>query len=176
MRIISGTLKGRVLPRFKSMGARPTTDFGKEALFNILEHKTEIHGAKFLDLFAGTGAISYEFISRGAEHGTCVDMSKGSQSYRRKCMELFGIENLDSLRRDVFKFIAKSEDSYDIIFADPPYQLQNLNEIPQMILEKGLLKENGLLIVEHPDKIDLSDHPRFVETRNYSAVHFSFFR
>ncbi|NND77931.1 MAG: methyltransferase domain-containing protein [Flavobacteriales bacterium] len=157
------------------MAARPTTDFGKESLFNILEHKTQIAGASFLDLFAGTGAISYEFISRGAEQGTCVDMSQASQIYRKKCMTLLGIDNLTSLRRDVFKFIKKCDDKYDIIFADPPYQLKSIKEIPDLIFEQGLLKENGLLIVEHPDRMDFSDHPRFVETRNYSAVHFSFF-
>lgn len=176
MRIISGTLKGRVLPRFKSMGTRPTTDFGKEALFNILEHKIEIANCTFLDLFSGTGAISYELISRGASSGVCVDMSQASQTYRKKCIESLSIEHLKSLRRDVFKFISKCTKKFDIVFADPPYQLKNIIDIPHLIIDQGILVENGILIVEHPKDVDLSGHPHFVEMRNYSTVHFSFFR
>ena len=175
MRIIGGTLKGRRLPKFK-MSIRPTTCFGKEALFNLIEHKTDIPGAYFLDLFAGTGSISYEFISRGATKGVCVDMSAKTQKYRQKCMNDFGIDNLISLRRDVFKFLSKCEDHFDIIFADPPYQLKEVETIPDIIFEKKLLKPGGLLVVEHSKEIDFSKHPNFDEMRNYSAVHLSFFR
>ena len=175
MRIIAGSLKGRRLPAFK-MAVRPTTDFGKEALFNLIEHKAMIADCSFLDLFSGTGSISYEFISRGAAKGLCVDMSAKTQAYRLKCIKQLEIENLVSIRRDVFKFLGKCNEQFDIIFADPPYQLKEVTLIPDLIYDNNLLKENGLLIVEHSKEIDFSKHPHFDESRNYSAVHLSFFR
>ncbi len=175
MRIISGHLKGRRLPIFKNMGTRPTTDFAREALFNLIEHKKDIDECTFLDLFSGTGSISFEFISRGAKSGMCIDMSKNSQVYRKKCMKEFGIENLTSIRKDVFSYLKKAKDKYDIIFADPPYQLKEIPLLPNLVYDNHLLNENGLLVIEHPKEVAFGKHPNFVETRNYSTVHFSFF-
>ncbi|MEM7163387.1 MAG: 16S rRNA (guanine(966)-N(2))-methyltransferase RsmD [Bacteroidota bacterium] len=175
MRIISGILKGRRLPVLKGNSTRPTTDFAREALFNVIEHKKEIDQSTFLDLFAGTGAVSFEFISRGALNGICVDMSQKTQVYRKQCIQQFEIENLASLRKDVFKFIPKCHQKFDIIFADPPYQLKEISALPELIFSFKLLNKNGLLIVEHPKEIDFSQEKHFIETRSYSTVHFSFF-
>ena len=175
MRIISGRLKGRRLPPYKSSGTRPTTDFAREALFNLIEHQMNIDQCTFLDLFSGTGAVSFEFISRGAIEGVCIDMSQYSNTYRRKLIELFQIDNLISIRKDVFKYLVKTENKFDIIFADPPYQLKNIESIPELIFENEVLKANGLLVLEHPGSINFQKHPKFIEQRNYSSVHFSFF-
>ena len=174
MRIISGRFKGKKVVAPKSIKARPTTDFAKESLFNILEHKIDYQGLEVLDLFAGTGNISYEFISRGAEKVTSVDQALSSYKF----INSFAHENdmnIKCIKADVFKYLTKSGKSYPVIFADPPYAIKHLEKIPDIIFENNWLEEGGLLIVEHGQETDFSGHERLVDQRVYSRVNFSFF-
>lgn len=174
MRIISGTFKGKKIIAPKNIKARPTTDFAKESLFNILENKIDIAGMDVLDLFAGTGNISYELISRGANSVTSVDMALSSYKF----INSFAHENemnIKCVKADVFKYLKRMGNSYPLIFADPPYALRNLEQLPDLIFENGWLEENGLLIIEHGQESDFSQHPRLIDHRVYSRVNFSFF-
>lgn len=176
MRIISGTFKGRRIMPPKNITARPTTDFAKEALFNLLQNRIDFEGVDMLDLFAGTGSISFEFVSRGAREVTAVEMAHVQQNFIISTSKLLGIRNLQLIRGDVFKFIAACHVKYDFIYADPPYALDLLPTIPDRIFEKEMLKEDGLFVLEHSKANDFSDHPHFVETRTYGNVHFTFFK
>lgn len=175
MRIISGTFKGRRFDPPSNITARPTTDFAKEGLFNLINNIIDIEGTTTLDLFAGTGSISYEFVSRGCLHSTAIEMSNQQISYIKKLSAQLKISNLHIFKQDVFRFLAKSSASFDIIFADPPYQLDNITSIPDAVFNKNLLNKDGLLIVEHGSKTSFTKHPNFREHRNYGNVHFSFF-
>lgn len=176
MRIISGKYKGRRFDPPTNITARPTTDFAKESLFNLLNNMVDIEGSTVLDLFSGTGSISYEFASRDASYITAVEMSEKHIAFIRKTCSSLAIENLRVQRSDVFRFISSTKATYDIIFADPPYQLDKIHEIPDLIFKYNLLTQNGILVVEHGAGTDFSNHPNFTETRNYGNVHFSFFR
>lgn len=174
MRIISGKFKGKRVVAPKSIKARPTTDFAKESLFNILEHKLDYSDLDILDLFAGTGNISFEFISRGARSITAVDMSLSSYKF----INSFAYENemnIKCIKADVFKLLGKGGKSFPLIFADPPYANKNIPKLPDLVLENGWLEENGLLIIEHGKETDFTDHIRLVDHREYSRVNFSFF-
>ena len=173
MRIISGTYRGRRLVPPKNITARPTTDFAKEALFNLLNNQIGFEDAEMLDLFAGTGGIGLEFISRGAREVTSVEMAHTQQNFIIQTCKQLGITNLSLIRGDVFKFIRACKVQYDFIYADPPYALTNLAELPDLVLP--LLKENGLFVLEHGKDHDFSTHPRYQQTRVYGSVHFSFF-
>ena len=173
MRIISGTYRGRRLVPPKNITARPTTDFAKEALFNLLNNQIDFEDAEMLDLFAGTGGIGLEFISRGAREVTAVEMAHTQQNFIIQTCKQLGITNLSLIRGDVFKFIRACKVQYDFIYADPPYALTNLAELPDLVLP--LLKENGLFVLEHGKDHDFSTHPRYQQTRVYGSVHFSFF-
>lgn len=173
MRIISGTYRGRRLVPPKNITARPTTDFAKEALFNLLNNQIDFEDAEMLDLFAGTGGIGLEFISRGAREVTSVEMAHTQQNFIIQTCKQLGITNLSLIRGDVFKFIRACKMQYDFIYADPPYALTNLAELPDLVLP--LLKENGLFVLEHGKDHDFSTHPRYQQTRVYGSVHFSFF-
>ena len=150
MRIISGKHKGRRLVAPKNLPVRPTTDMCKESLFNILNNYFNFHGLKVLDLFSGTGNISYEFASRGAGPITSVDGDMGCVNYIKKTATELDLD-ISVIKSDVFKFLEKSKASYDIIFADPPYDLsqENFEKIIQLIFENELLDEEGMLIIEH---------------------------
>lgn len=174
MRIISGKYKGKKITAPKSIKARPTTDFAKESLFNILEHKVTIEGIEILDLFAGTGNISYELISRGAKKVTSVDMALSSYKF----INSFAHENsmnIQCIKADVFKFLKKEGNSYPLIFADPPYAIKYLETLPDLILDNNWLSPGGLLIIEHGQETDFSKHERLIDHRKYSRVNFSFF-
>ncbi|MCB9188933.1 MAG: RsmD family RNA methyltransferase [Flavobacteriales bacterium] len=174
MRIISGKFKGKKIVAPKSIKARPTTDFGKESLFNILEHKFDYQGLDLLDLFAGTGNISYEFISRGAKSVTAVDMALSSYKF----INTFAHDNsmnIKCVKADVFKYLGKSGKSYPLIFADPPYAHKDINKIPDLIFTNSWLEVGGLLIIEHGEETSFENHPRLVDHREYSRVNFSFF-
>lgn len=174
MRIISGTHKGKSIVAPKQIKARPTTDFAKESLFNILENKVEIEGLKILDLFGGTGNISYEFASRGAESVLTVDKSMDSYKF----INTFAHENelaVRCVKSDVFKFLNKPKDSFPLVFADPPYALRNIITLPKAIFDNNWVAPDGLLIIEHGKETDYSKEPFYVETRVYSRVNFSFF-
>ena len=176
MRIISGIYGGRRFDTPKNLQARPTTDLAKGALFNILTNRLELEGLSALDLFAGTGSIGFELVSRGAQKVVSVEKNSIQQNYIEKIHQLLGLDHRHILlRTDVFRYIKSGREQFDFIFADPPYDLPQIHEIPQMILESNLLKEEGLLVVEHGKNCDFSSIPGFQELRTYGAVHFSFF-
>ncbi len=174
MRIISGQYGGRRLSPPKNITARPTTDFAKESLFNLLNNRMDFEGIDMLDLFAGTGGIGIECISRGAREVTAVEIAHVQQNWIISCCKQLGIRNLSVIRGDVFKFVSACRTKYDLIFADPPYALDRIEELPELTL--SLLKENGWLVIEHGKDTDFTSHPRHVETRTYGSVHFSFFQ
>jgi len=176
MRIISGTFKGRRLTPPKNITARPTTDFAKESLFNLLQNRIDFEGTDMLDLFAGTGGIGIEFVSRGAREVTSVEMAHTQQNFIIQTCKLLGIRNLQLIRGDVFKFISACRTKYDFIYADPPYALDKLASIPDLIFEHEMLKEGGMLVLEHSKADEFSSHPHFVEHRKYGNVNFSFFQ
>ncbi len=176
MRIISGIYGGRRLSPPKNITARPTTDFAKESLFNLLNNRLDFEGIDVLDLFAGTGGIGIECVSRGAREVTAVEIAHVQQNWIISCCKQLGIKNLSVIRGDVFKFLSACRTKYDLIFADPPYALEELPTLPDVILERGILKEEGWLVIEHGKDTDFTSHPRHVETRTYGSVHFSFFQ
>ena len=176
MRIISGTYGGRRLSPPKNITARPTTDFAKESLFNLLNNRLDFEGIDVLDLFAGTGGIGIECASRGAREVTAVEIAHVQQNWIISCCRQLGIRNLSVIRGDVFKFLSACRTKYDLIFADPPYALEELAALPDLILKQDILKEDGWLVVEHGKDTNFTDHSRHVETRTYGSVHFSFFQ
>lgn len=175
MRIIGGALKGLRLNPPKNLPVRPTTDMAKEALFNILLNKIEFEGIKVLDLFSGTGNISLEFASRGAAQVTSVDRSIQCVNYLKDTARQHKLEQIKTYKADVFKYLQMETEQYDLIFADPPYDLNQIPELPKIIFNQNLLLPGGMLIVEHQSMQNLSNHPAFVEQRKYGYVSFSFF-
>jgi 16S rRNA (guanine(966)-N(2))-methyltransferase RsmD len=176
MRVISGKYGGRRLSPPKNITARPTTDFAKESLFNLLNNRMDFEGIDMLDLFAGTGGIGIECVSRGAREVTAVEIAHVQQNWIISCCKQLGIRNLSVIRGDVFKFLSACRTRYDLIFADPPYALETLSTLPDTILGQAILKEDGWLVIEHGKDTDFTAHPRHVETRTYGSVHFSFFQ
>ncbi|RZA00991.1 MAG: 16S rRNA (guanine(966)-N(2))-methyltransferase RsmD [Sphingobacteriaceae bacterium] len=176
MRIIGGVLKGLRLNPPKNLPVRPTTDMAKEALFNILLNQIEFESIKVLDLFSGTGNLSLEFASRGAELVMSVDRSIQCIHYLKDIARQHKLEQIKTFKADVFKYLQLETYQYDLIFADPPYDLNQIPEIPKIIFDKNLLKPGGLLIVEHQSLQNLSNHPAFVEQRKYGHSSFSFFK
>lgn len=175
MRIISGTHKRQAFYPPKNLPVRPTTDFGKEALFNILNNRIDFEKVVALDLFSGTGSISYELASRGCLEITSVDADQNCCVFIKKTSEEFVFKSIRVIKSDVFKFLKTETKTYDLIFADPPYELKETAEIPGLIFNRNLLKPNGLLIVEHPKELSFETTERFLEQRNYSKVNFSIF-
>lgn len=177
MRIIGGIYKRRrfdVPPTFK---ARPTTDFAKENLFNVLSNHIDFEdGVHALDLFAGTGSISAELVSRGCSRVVSVEKDARHYAFIDKVMSELRTSVCQPLKTDVFRYIERCTEQFDLIFADPPYALERLSEIPDKILQKGMLKQDGWLVLEHGKDYDFSEHPNFVEHRHYGSVNFSFFR
>ena len=176
MRIISGIYGGRRLSPPKNITARPTTDFAKESLFNLLNNRIDFEGIDVLDLFAGTGGIGIECVSRGARDVTAVEIAHVQQNWIISCCKQLGIRNLSVIRGDVFKFLNACRTKYDLIFADPPYALEELPTLPDVILGQDILKEDGWLVIEHGKDTDFTTHPRHIETRTYGSVHFNFFQ
>lgn len=176
MRIIGGRLKGLRLNPPNNLPVRPTTDLAKEALFNILLNQIEFEGIEVLDLFSGTGNISLEFASRGAEKVISVDRSIHCVNYLKDTARQHGLENIKTYKADVLKYLQLENVQYDLIFADPPYDLNQIPEIPKIVFEKNILKPDGLLIIEHQSMQNLSQHPKFVEQRKYGHSSFSFFK
>lgn len=167
----------------KNITARPTTDFAKESLFNLLVNRMDIEGADVLDLFAGTGGIGLECVSRGAREVTAVELAHVQQNFIIATCKSLGINNLHVIRGDVFRYLKSCSIRYDFIFADPPYALPELPTLPAYIFgeaEDGqgtsLLKDGGLFVLEHGDRYDFSGHPHFLDLRTYGSVHFSFFQ
>jgi 16S rRNA (guanine(966)-N(2))-methyltransferase RsmD len=176
MRIVSGQFKGRRITAPKKLPVRPTTDMAKEALFNILNNLYYFNDISVLDLFAGTGNISYEFASRGTTQITCVDQDYGCIKFINETASSFEMP-LQTIKSDVFKFLEKNTQKATIIFADPPYEfsLENFSKIPEMVFKNNLLEEEGVLIVEHSKHTDLSEIENFSYSKSYGGNMFSFF-
>lgn len=177
MRIIGGKFKARRFdPPADKWPTRPTTDFAKEALFNILNNRLDFEQTKMLDLFGGSGSHCYEFISRGCTDATYVDKFPGCVQFVRKVAALLKIEPfLKIYQMDVFRFIEHASVQYDYIFAGPPYGLPILDTIPDRVFDKKLLNPEGLFVLEHNPHHDFLAHPNLVDVRNYGSTYFSFF-
>ena len=165
MRIVSGKYRGRAINPPKNLRARPTTDFAKENLFNVLGNLLDFEECDVLDLFAGTGSISYEFASRGARSVTAVEINA-----------LLGIENFYPVKANVFLYLKSCAKQFDVIFSDAPYDLEGSEQVVKLVLERGLLRPGGILIFEHSKKMDFSDLDEFWQLRSYGSVQFSFFK
>lgn len=177
MRIIGGKFRGRKFyPPADKWPTRPTTDFAKEGLFNILTNRIDFEETKMLDLFGGTGSHSYEFISRACTSVTYVDKFMGCVKFVKRTAQELDIEDaIKILKMDVFKFIRSASEQYNYIFAGPPYPLPTLDTIPDEIFEHQLLAPNGIFVLEHNPNHDFSNHPNFTELRKYGKTLFSFF-
>ena len=175
MRIISGKYKGRRISAPSNITARPTTDFAKEGLFNLLNNRMDFEGIDVLDLFAGTGGISIEFVSRDCKSVISIEQNDRHCAFIRKVCGELKIDNLSLLKADVFRFINTCHTQFDMIFADPPYELNKIEEIPDLIFGHNLLKADGLFVLEHSAKTKFTNHPNFADHRNYGNVNFSFF-
>ncbi|NLL28362.1 MAG: 16S rRNA (guanine(966)-N(2))-methyltransferase RsmD [Bacteroidales bacterium] len=176
MRIISGSLKGRTFLPPDRKDVRPTTDMAKEGLFNILQHRVPLEDIIVLDVFAGTGSVTYEFVSRGAEQVFSVEKDSSMCDYIFSVLKKMNISNVKVINSDAYKFLALTKIKADIIFADPPYGTTGIKDIPNIVFEKNLLNEDGLLIIEHDASINFSSNSRFFEERKYGKVHFTIFK
>ncbi len=175
MRIISGRHKGRVITPPRNLRARPTTDFAKENLFNVLGNMVDFEDIDVLDLFSGTGSMSYEFASRGAKSVISVEINAVHYAYIKKMTAEFGFDNLYPVKANAFLYVRNCPKTFDLIFADPPYDIDDSDKLPDLIFERGLLRPEGVLILEHSKNMDFSAHPRFLQSRSYGSVHFSIF-
>lgn len=176
MRIISGIFRGRKFQLPKNLKARPTTDFAKENLFNVLANIIDFDDLRVLDLFSGTGSISFEFLSRGAKAVTCVEHYLPHVQFIKEVAKKLQVNTLTIVNGDSYRFIEKSTDKFDLIFADAPYADEKLSSIPERIFGSNLLSDDGVLIVEHSKSTDFSKHPFFQQIRTYGSVNFSFFK
>ncbi|MGQ7869274.1 16S rRNA (guanine(966)-N(2))-methyltransferase RsmD [Sunxiuqinia sp. sy24] len=177
MRIVGGTHRGRQFSPGKSFKARPTTDMAKESLFNIITNQVDFEEIKVLDLFAGTGSISFEFLSRGCTDITTLELNFQHHQFIRSVIEkLDASKEIRAIKGNAFKFCEQSSDQFDVVFADPPYDHSRFNEIPSLVLQNKLLKEGGLFILEHGKQYNFSEVDKYVETRHYGSVYFSFFK
>jgi len=175
MRIISGKYKSRRIQVPANLKARPTTDFAKEGLFDILENRLNWEETTALDLFSGTGSIAFELISRGCPYVVSVEQNQNHFNFICQFQEKLGARELFPVKADVFRYLQSLKQPFDFIFADPPYELPGIELLPAIILEKNLLKPDGLFVLEHSKKFNFSHLPNFKEERKYGNVHFSFF-
>ncbi len=177
MRIISGTHKRRVITPPPNFKARPTTDFAKENLFNVLANYIDFDDVSVLDLFAGTGSISYEFASRGALQVTTVELNPLHHKFITQTIEKLKLDNIKPIQTNAFIFLRQMAGrlKFDVIFADPPYDLENREQIVEMVLANQMLEDNGIFILEHSEQDDYSNHPNLLEHRKYGSVNFSIF-
>ena len=176
MRIISGTYRGKVISPPKNFKARPTTDFAKEGLFNILNNIIDFPEIKVLDLFSGTGSIGFEFASRGADFVEMVEKNHHHYEFIRDTIQKLGMNNARVIKTDVFTYIDHIKQSFNLVFADPPYDMEGVETLPGKILPSGILQPSGLFILEHSKKAEFSSFPDFFDARTYGGVHFSFFK
>jgi len=175
MRIIRGQHRGKrlILPSYFEI--RPTTDFAKEALFTILDNTYELSDVRALDLFAGSGSLSFELAARGCRNVTTVEKEGKYAAWIRKTAEALSFKQIKVFQADAFNFLQRSKTKYDIIIADPPYTLEEIPTIPDHVFSNNLLSDIGILVVEHSGKTIFNSHPYFKEVRAYGSVHFSFF-
>ncbi|MFO7371051.1 MAG: RsmD family RNA methyltransferase [Bacteroidales bacterium] len=176
MRIVGGTYGGRRIAVSKGFDSRPTTDFAKEALFNILDNHFNMEDLRVLDLFSGTGSISFEFASRGCTEIDLVDINSRSVQFIAKVAAELGMKGIHPVRMDVFPFINICRKQYHVIFADPPYELKSIQDIPGIVFSHQLLEPGGWFILEHGKSNSFKNDPHFFQERNYGSVHFSFFK
>ncbi len=177
MRVVAGKYRGRQFDVPHTFKARPTTDFAKENLFNVLRGYIDFDEApEALDLFAGTGSITLELLSRGCSRVVCVEKDALHHGFITSFLDKLGESNCFPIKADVFKYIASTQEKFDLVFADPPYTLPNIHELPDLLYRHGLLKEGGLFVLEHGKGDDFSAHPHIVDHRRYGSVNFSFFR
>ncbi len=175
MRIISGRFKGRTIRAPKNLPVRPTTDMAKEGLFNILHNRFYFEELKVLDLFCGTGNISYEFQSRNVQKTKSVDASFKCVAFVKKTLGELGCSNAEVIKSDAIRFVSNTHEKWNLIFADPPYDFSKYEELTEMIVSRKMLEPDGLLIMEHPAEVNLQNVNSYLETRKYGRVHFSFF-
>jgi 16S rRNA (guanine966-N2)-methyltransferase len=176
VRIISGTHKGRPIVTPANLPVRPTTDLAKESLFNILNNVFDFEDLEVMDLFSGTGSIAFEFASRGAKRIVVVDNNYRCAEFIRKATQGFGFNNTITVQRaNVFSFLKYPQAPFDLIFADPPYDMENIEAIPDLVFGNKLLKKEGWLVLEHPREHNFETHPHFLQHRKYGKVNFSIF-
>ena len=176
MRIVAGKYRGRHFNIPRTFKARPTTDFAKENLFNVLNGYVDFNQAQALDLFAGTGSITCELLSRGCNEVVCIEADRNHHAFIRKCLQQLNTQDAKAIHTDVFRYIKHCQQQFDIIFADPPYALKELHTLPDLILNQQLLKTNGIFILEHGKDHSFREHPNIFDHRHYGSVNFSFFR
>ena len=175
MRIIGGIHGGRKFHPPTKMPARPTTDIAKEGLFNILQNSLDFDELKTLDLFGGTGSISYELASRGCTDLTLIEQDSNLMNFIKNNIAILKFENFKTYKMDVFRYIHQCNEQYDFIFAGPPYALKNIDDIPKLIFEKQLLKNKGMFVLEHTPRNNYENAPYFKRSKNYGTTIFSFF-
>ncbi|MCQ2162224.1 MAG: RsmD family RNA methyltransferase [Bacteroidales bacterium] len=175
MRIIGGRLGGKPINPPAGYAARPTTDFAREGLFNVLGNEYEFEDLKVLDLFGGTGAVAFEFASRGAARVYSVEMARENASFIKKEAARLGLDNVTMVRDNVFDFLPICHEKFDLIFADPPYALDSLETIPDKVFAQDILYPGNYFILEHGDEHSFKDHRYFKKEKRYGRVHFSFF-
>lgn len=177
MRIITGKHRGRRINPPDNLPVRPTTDFAKESLFNILNNLIPFEDISVLDLFAGTGSISYEFFSRGAKLVTAVDNNPRCTAFIDRSAEAMNdTEVIQTRTDDALRFIKHAPGLYDVVFADPPYDMDGIDKIPDLVLNGNIMEKEGIFILEHSKSYDFKNHPLLTDHRQYGNVHFSFFR
>ncbi len=176
MRIISGKYRGRTINPPRNLRARPTTDFAKENLFNVLTNLVDFEDLDVLDLFSGTGSISYEFASREARSVTSVEINSVHHNFIRQTARELKFDNFYPVKANVFLYLKSCAKKFDLIFSDAPYDLEGSEEVIKIIFERDLLKEDGFLIFEHSKDQNFLDYPNLWQTRSYGSVQFSFFK
>lgn len=176
MRIITGEYKGRHFDVPRSFKARPTTDFAKENIFNVLNAYIDFKDTIALDLFSGTGSISLELVSRGCAKVVSVEADRDHHAFISQCLKKLGTDRCVPIRGDVFRFVRTCKQQFDFIFADPPYALKELPQIPDLVFNKNIIKDGGIFVFEHGKDYDFSNHPCFIEHRTYGSVNFSIFK
>lgn len=176
MRIIGGKYKSKQIRPPANFRARPTTDFAKEALFNILENNFDIEELSVLDLFAGTGSITYEFASRGARRISTVEMNSTHYRFIRQMVQQLDLVQVNLVRSDAYKVIRNPWEAYDLVFADPPFDLAGLENLPELVLDSELMEPGSWFILEHPSNMQFNHVPGIFDHRNYGNVNFSFFK
>lgn len=175
MRIIAGSLRGRRLNPPANLPVRPTTDMARESLFNILNNYVDYEDCSVMDLFAGTGAVTLEFVSRGAREVTAVDINAQCTDFIKQAAAQFGVRNVHVVRADVFDLLKRANRRFDIVFADPPYALADLAQLPDLVFGAGVLTDDGIFVLEHPREYSFEEHPHFWQHRAYGKVNFTFF-
>lgn len=176
MRIISGQFRGRRLDLPKNLTLRPTTDMAKESLFNVLRNHIDFEEIEALDLFSGTGSISFELVSRGAKSVLAVEQNGAQIRFIESFIHKLEIENMRIVRMDVFQFFKTNKRTYDLVFADPPYDMPEFDTLPNLVFAHKLLNTDGIFVLEHSKAYAFVEHPNFIDQRNYGSVYFSFFK